>query len=269
MTDNGFSATLNTGATQAQKFGQTVNNNAGYLVNFNAKSLESRRAIGTLAAAANVGAGSIMHYLHAFALFGPEVGAAVAAVLFLTETYKGQAERADEATKKNIEFYNSMKKIREFQTGVKETEAQAQVHEMGKRFTAIQQERLLIRDSWWHFLTTSPKEDKQRLEELDAQFEQARKRYQELKGMAGGFQERHLGTAVHGQQLGVLRLEHTMQSRDNPLLAEAQKQTALLQQIAGHNAGGSSQGEAPGRLGGLMNWRWLFKSRGFTPQAGL
>jgi hypothetical protein len=180
------------------------------------------------------------------------------------------AEAANKMAESNARAHEVMKKSAELRTGHKDTEAQKTIHDIGKEITKQKQEIMEIQKAGnvisFHL---NPWGEKRDIAEHTANIARLTGEYQALKSAAGGFQERHLGTAVHGQQLGVLRLEHTMQSRDNPLLAEAQKQTALLQQIAGHNAGGSSQGEAPGRLGGLMNWRWLFKSRGFTPQAGL
>ena len=238
MTDNGFSATLNTGAAKAQQFGKTINTGSQSFIGFNAKTLESRKALGTMAMAAQTSAGSILHIVYAFQIFGPEVGAAIATIMVLNEVFSAEAAAAEKAAQSTAKFHQVMKDLKEFRAGTKETEGQKKMHEIGEEFSRLRDERLELQKTIRPFgLDTGIRWQwgtKERLVENAAEVKRLTANYNDLKSSMGGFVERHLSHAVSGRELGVLRLEHTMQARSgDPMLTEAQKQTALLEQIAG------------------------------------
>ena len=223
MTDNGFSATLNTGAVKASQFGKTINSGTQSFATFNMKALESRRAISLMAATAGASTGPLMHFMHAFTIGGPIIGGAIASILLLREVFESEAAAAEKAAKNTDEFHKVMQDIKN---------GKADIHEIGAEFTKLKQEQNDLSDSakkWYDILGITWDSQAQRIEEIDVDMKKLTAEYLRMSG----YMDRHIGAATQGRELGVLRLEHTMQARNaDPMLEEAKKQTNLLQQLA-------------------------------------
>ena len=140
--DNGFQAALNTGATQVEKLGGTFNKNQGAFINFNAKMLESRRALGTLAATLGTSVGPILHLTHAFGTFGITAGAAAASIMVLREAFSGLALDQQKFNAENKKFVEFEKQLRHFITGKEETAAEKELDAIGTHITEVKKQQL-------------------------------------------------------------------------------------------------------------------------------
>lgn len=248
--DNGFSAILKSGANNTDKLGEAFKKNTSHTVNFNAKMLESRKAIGLFSNVIGTSTGSLMHYIHAFHLAGPAIGGAIASLLAYKEL-QSNAEEEQNSYKKSIdEFYASMKKLRDF--GKPENpyaKIDADIEEAGKKLKehtdkikemksvygllggAMETIWYKSSDVWMNRF----KDEQTMVRQARAELERLRE--MRSKGVTGAQHNAegshtHTESLVRTAELGVFKLEHSPLAANNPMLIESKQQTALQRQIA-------------------------------------
>lgn len=204
-TDNGFSATLNSGASKVNDFAKNVNKNTGAFINFNAKILESRRAISLLASAAGTSVAPIMHLIHSFGVFGSSAGAAIASFLIIKEVIEAQTE----ALKKSTDEANK------FHAAWNDTD----IHKIGDELTRLKQLQMQLQYENSGVLGAIRAkigiDSRGELEQVTSEINRKTKLYQDLRekglltqGEKHGGIESILSTVRTGD-LGTFHLEHT------------------------------------------------------------
>ena len=238
----GLDASANTAAANIEAMGGTATAASGQFVHFNTHLLESRKTISTVAAVAGTSTGPLMHFVHAFGLLGPIVGAAAIGIMLWRDSVTDAMQRADEEAKKFKELMKSTDDmIREGAFAAQERQGYThtfiaaeraadrymeKINEVEAQLKTLHENESLTE----HFITGNAEarnlEDqldklyalKNEQEAIAAKHRNEREKHEgEHGGMAS-----HMMKAVSGGQLGVLRLEHVGHDPN----------TALLQQIA-------------------------------------
>jgi hypothetical protein len=228
--DNGFNASLNTGAANVDKFGGTANKNQGHFIKFNTHVLESRRAVSTLAAAMGGSTGQIMHFVHAFGTFGIAGGAAIGTLLAVNEIINAQTEALKKANESANKFHESWK--------------DTDIHGIGKELTRLKQEAMELQyqsESWGGFLRkVIGIDDKEHLDQLNAAIKRKTENYKNLKetGQLTNKEDKkyehatpHIQEAMRAQSAEVFRLEHSAATQ-SPMVQQQQITNDKLDVVA-------------------------------------
>ena len=216
-TDNGMKATLDTGAANVERFGGTGNKAGETFVKFNTHMLESRKTLGTFAAAAGTTVGPLMHLVHAFGMFGPVGAVALGGIELIRwgieETNK-VLEAGAASTKKFHDQWNNFT-----------------LENIGKEFSRLRAERMELEElvKPGHELATpaTRQAQKSRIEEIKSEEARLTGKYKELKDR--GATKQHIETAVKTENLGVFKLEHSAQ---DPQTQAVDKNTVALNNLA-------------------------------------
>ena len=233
-----FVAACDEGQARTGKFQDAVGGGTGNFVKFNTHMLESRRTMRLLGDAAGHNLGEITKFVHAFGMFGPIAGAAVAGFILLQDHIKHTAEKLKEATDQENKFNEAMRGLRMEADHLEFNRAAKSAHELGKEVTAITTKMLEIQQgsAWEEIaikLTSGPMysavmkdAEKSRMasaeyKQLQAELERAKGEYQHQLdknggpgtttkgGEHGGTGAAHIGKAMYGSELGAYKLEHT------------------------------------------------------------
>jgi hypothetical protein len=233
-----FNAALDDAQNRAGKFHGAVGAGTGNFVKFNTHMLESRRTMRLLGEAAGTHLGQVTSFVHAFGMFGPVAGAAVVGFILLQDYINSTAEKLKHANEENRDFFKTLRDIRMEAQGLEFNRAARELNRLGEVVVKVKKELLEAEQAaYWRTILKGTfikrnalAEEMQRdphVQELQAQLRDAEATAKLIKEEAakrgekgpdiirrgsehhGGGLGAHILRAVHGAELGALKLEHS------------------------------------------------------------
>ena len=259
-----FNAAVEESQAKTNTFQNVVGGGTGNFIKLNTHMLESRRTMRLLGEAAGANLTPVLHLSHAFGTFGIGAGGAVAGFMLLQEYIASTSEKLKKATEDQNEFTNVLRKHRMESEGLHFSKATEEAAELGKEVTKITTKmREMEEGSVWseivlklgHFtalannsrmdaLMKEAREqnmDTPEYKALQSQMKLAQGDYKRIHDTVGGPEhsgsaQAHILRAVHGQELGALKLEHS-----NPMVDLLKRSVDLqektLKVLENHGAG--------------------------------